>query len=108
MAENMIYFEVEIQSLTEIRSRAIWPGSAGPWIDGGLEELMMNFTYAAWTAQSLACAISLLLSSPEEHLGQAVSDLMTKLINSMGALQLAEIRLTKDALEELRRTRLEP
>jgi hypothetical protein len=108
MAENMVYFEVEIQSLTEIGSRALWTDSAGPWIDGGLEELMMNFTYAAWTAQSLGCAMSLLLASPEESLGQNVCDLLTKLIRSMGAIQLAEVRLSRDALEELRRTRLEP
>jgi hypothetical protein len=108
MAENMVYFEVEIRSLAEMRSRAIWPGSTGPWIDGGPEELMMNFTYAAWTAQSLGCAISLFLASPEESLGKTVSDLLTKMIQRMGALQLAEIRLSRDALDELRRTRLEP
>ncbi len=29
MAEGLVQFEVEIQSLTEIRTRVIWPDSEG-------------------------------------------------------------------------------
>ncbi len=108
MSEGIVQFEAEIQSLKEIRSRVIWPDSEGPWIQGGLEDLMVHFTYASWTAYNLGCAMSLTLSSREESLGQAVSDMMTKMISTMGAIQLAEIRLTREALDRLRRDRIEP
>jgi len=108
MEEGIVQFEAEIQSLKDIRSRVIWPDSEGPWIEGGLEDLMVHFTYASWTAYNLGCAMSLVLSSREESLGQAVSDMMTKLISTMGAIQLAEIRLNRQALDQLRRDRIEP
>lgn len=108
MSEGIVQFEAEIQSLKDIRSRVIWPDSEGPWIQGGLEDLMVHFTYAGWTAYNLGCAMSLVLSSQEESLGQAVSDMMTKVISTMGAIQLAEIRLNREALDQLRRDRIEP
>jgi hypothetical protein len=49
-----------------------------------------------------------LLTSKEERLGQAVADMITKMVESMGAVQMAEIRLTRDALDELKRDRLGP
>jgi hypothetical protein len=108
MGNGLVQFEAEIQSMKEIRSRIIWPDSEGPWIAGGLEDLMVHFTYASWTAYNMSCALSMFLSSPDEALGQLVSDMMTKMISSMGAVQMAEVRLTREALDELRRDRLEP
>ena len=103
MTEGLVQFEVEIQSLTEIRSRVIWPDSEGPWIEGGMEDLMVHFTYASWTAYNLGCAMSMALASKDENLGQAISDMMTKMISSLGAIQIAEIRLTREALDELQK-----
>ena len=108
MAESLVQFEVEIQSLTEIRTRVIWPDSEGPWIDGGMEDLMVHFTYAGWTAYNLGCPMSMVLASKDEYIGQAISDMMTKMISSFGAIQIAEIRLTREALDELRRDHIEP
>ncbi|MCJ7445697.1 MAG: hypothetical protein MUO26_14450 [Methanotrichaceae archaeon] len=108
MPDDIVQFEVEILSLNNIRSRTVWPEVAGPWIDGGLEDLMVHFTYAGWTAFNKGCAIFLLLTSREENFGKALSEMMTKMIESMGAMSLAEIRLTRDALEELKRDHLEP
>jgi hypothetical protein len=48
------------------------------------------------------------LASKEEELGKTVSDMMTRMISTMGAIQLAEIRLTRDAMDEMKRDRLEP
>ncbi len=108
MREGLVQFEAEIQSLKNIRSRVIWPDSEGPWIEGGIEDLMVHFTYASWTAYNLGCALSMALSSKDEDLGRTISDMMTRMISSMGAIQLAEIRLTPDAIDELKRDRLEP
>ncbi|VVB67375.1 Uncharacterised protein [uncultured archaeon] len=108
MAEGLFQFESEIQILKEIRSRVIWPDSEGPWIEGGLEDLMVHFTYASWTAYNLGCAMSLVLSGRDESLGQAISNMMTKMISAFGAIQLAEIRLNRQALDQLRRDRIEP
>jgi hypothetical protein len=108
MAEGVVQFEVEVQSMNEMRSRVIWPGSEGPWIEGGLEDLMVHFTYAAWTAYNMKCAMSLALTSKDENLGKAVSEMMTKMITAFGGVQMAEIRLTREALDALRRDRLEP
>jgi len=108
MAEGVVHFEAEIKGLDQIRSRIVWPDSAGPWIEGGLEDLMVHFTYAGWTAYRLGLSVSLLLASPEEQMGQAISEMMTKLIQALGAVEMAEIRLTRDALEELKRDRIEP
>ncbi len=108
MAEGLVQFEAEIKSMTEIRSRIIWPDSESPWIEGGMEDLMVHFTYASWTAYNMSCALSMVLSSRDEALGRSFSDMMTRMISSMGAIQLAEVRLTPDALDELRRSRLEP
>jgi hypothetical protein len=108
MIDGLDQFEAEIQSFKNIRSRVIWPDSEGPWIEGAVEDLMVHFTYASWTAYNLGCALSMALSSKDEDLGRSISDLMTRMISSMGAIQLAEIRLTPGALDELRRDRLEP
>jgi hypothetical protein len=105
MAEDIVQFEVEIASFSDIRSRVVWPGTHGPWIEGGLEELMVHFTYASWTSYMLECAISLALSSQDEVLGQTVSDILTHTIQAMGAVELGEIRMTRAALDELRDSR---
>ena len=108
MIDGLVQFEAEAQSLNQIRSRVISPDSDGPWIEGGMEDLMVHFTYAAWPAHSLGCAMSMLLSSRDESLGQAGSDMMTRMISAMGAIQVMEIRLTAEALDEMKRDRLEP
>lgn len=106
--DGLVQFEAEIKGPKNIRSRVIWPDSEGPWIDGGQEDLMVHFTYASWTAYNLGCALSLALSGKDEELGRSISDMMTRMISSMGAIQLAEIHLTPEAAEELRKNRLEP
>jgi len=108
MAEGLVQFEVEVLALDNMKSRVVWPESSGPWIEGGLEDLVVHFTYASWTAYELGCSMTLILTSKEERFGQAVADMMTKMIESMGAVQMAEIRLTRDALDELKRDRLGP
>ena len=108
MMDGLVQFEAEVQSLNQIRSRVISPDSDGPWIEGGMEDLMVHFTYASWTAYNLGCALSMALASKEEGLGRTVSDMMTRMISSMGAIQLAEIRLSRDAMDEMKRDRLEP
>jgi hypothetical protein len=108
MPDDIVYFEVEILGLKNMRSRTVWPETAGPWIEGGLEDIMVHFTYAVWTAYNKGCAISIKLTSHEERLGKALSEMMTKMIEAMGAISLAEIRLTPEALEKLKRDRLEP
>jgi hypothetical protein len=108
MTAGIVQFEAEIRDHNQIRSRVVWPDSAGPWIEGGLEDLMVHFTYAGWTAFRLELSLSLILSSQEEQMGQAISDMMSKLIQALGAVELAEVRLTRDALEELKRDRIEP
>jgi hypothetical protein len=108
MLDGLVQFEAEIASPGNIRSRVIWPDSEGPWIDGGMEDLMVHFTYASWTAYNLGCALSMALSSKDDGLGRSVSEMMTRMISSMGAIQLAEIHLTPEAMEDLRRSRLEP
>lgn len=108
MSERIIQFTIEIKNPSHIRSRVIWPELTGPWIDGSLEDLMVHFMYASMTAYNMECAISLLLTSSEEKLGQTVVDMITKMIEAMGAVQMAEIRLTRAALDHLRRDRIEP
>jgi len=108
MIDGLVQFEANIQSFRNIRSRVIWPDSEGPWIEGGIEDLMVHFTYASWTAYNLGCALSMALSSKEEDIGRTISEMMTRMISSMGAIQLAEIRLTPDAIDELKRNHLEP
>lgn len=108
MRDGLVQFEAEIKSLKDIRSRVIWPDSEGPWIEGGMEDLMVHFTYASWTAYSLGCALSIAIRSRDDGLGRMISDMMTRTISSMGAIQLAEINLTPEAVEELKRERLEP
>ncbi len=108
VTEGLVQFEVEVLALDNTKSRVVWPESSGPWIEGGLEDLMVHFTYASWTAYELGCSMTLILTSKEERLGQAMADMMTKMIESMGAVQMAEIRLTRDALDELKRDRLGP
>ncbi|MFB3766175.1 MAG: hypothetical protein ACE14P_13145 [Methanotrichaceae archaeon] len=108
MSEGIIQFTVEIKSLTEIRSRVTWPELTGPWIEGGLEDLMVHFMYAGLNACNMECAMSLLLTSREERLGQIVVDMISKMVETMGAVQVAEIRLTRAALDQLKRDRIEP
>ncbi|HON37007.1 MAG: hypothetical protein IPI63_06570 [Methanothrix sp.] len=108
MRDGLVQFEAEIQGLNQIRSRVICAESNSPWIEGRLEDLMVHFTYASWMAYNLGYILSIALSSKEEDLGQRVSEMMTRMISSMGAIQLAEIRLTPKAMEELKRDRLEP
>ncbi len=108
MAEGLVEFEVEVLALDHMKSRVVWPESSSPWIEGGLEDLVVHFTYASWTAYELECSMTLILTSKEERLGQAVANMMTKMIESMGAVQMAEIRLTRDALDELKRDRIGP
>jgi len=108
MRYGLVQFEAEIQSLNHIRSRMICAESNGPWIEGRLEDLMVHFTYASWTAYNLGYALSMVLSSKEEDLGRRISEMMTRMISSMGAIQLAEIRLTPEAMDELNRDRIEP
>ncbi len=106
--EGVVLFEAEISSLTMTRSRVIWPDSEGPWIEGGLDDMMVHFTYAGWTAHNLGCMMSLLLAGQDGGLAQAISDMMTRMISAMGAIQVAEIRLTREALDEMRRDRIDP
>jgi hypothetical protein len=108
MIDGLVQFEAKIQSSKSIRSRVIGPDSEGPWIEGGMEDLMVHFTYASWSAYNLGCALSMALSSKDEDLGRSISEMMTRLISSMGAIQLAEIRLTPDAIDELKRDHIEP
>jgi hypothetical protein len=108
MRDGLVQFEAKIHSHKNIRSRVIWPDSEGPWIEGAVEDLMVHFTYASWTAYNLGCALSMTISSEDENLGRSISDMMTRMISSMGAIQLAEICLTPSAMDELKRDRLEP
>ncbi len=108
MIDGLVQFEAKIQSFKNIRSRVIWPDSEGPWIEGVMADLMVHFTYASWAAYNLGCALSVTLSSNDENLGRSISDMMTRMISSMGAIQLAEIRLTPGAIDELKRDRLGP
>ena len=108
MRDGLVQFEAEIQSFKNIRSRVIWPDSEGPWMEGAVEDLMVHFTYASWTAYNLGCSLSIALSSKDEDLGRSISEMMTRMISSMGAIQLAEIRLSPDAIDELKRDHLEP
>ena len=108
MLDGLVQFEAEIASPKSMRSRVIWPDSEGPWIEGGMEDLMVHFTYASWTAYNLGYALSMFLSSKEEDLGRSISEMMTRMISSMGAIQLAEIRLTPEAIDELKKDRIEP
>ena len=108
MLDGLVQFEAEIASPKSMRSRVIWPDSEGPWIDGGMEDLMVHFTYASWTAYNLGCALSMALSSKDDALGRSISEMMIRMISSMGAIQLAEIRLTPEAIDELKNDRIEP
>jgi hypothetical protein len=108
MMDGLVQFEAEIQNTRDIRSRVIWPDSEGPWIEGGMEDLMVHFTYASWAAYNLGCALSMALSSKDENLVRTISDQMTRMISSMGAIQLAEIRLAPGAIDKMKRDRLEP
>jgi hypothetical protein len=103
MAEGIIQFEVEITDMARIRSRVSWPDSSGPWIEGGLEDLMVHFAYACWIAYRLGHAVSLALASGDDQLGQAVSSMLSKTIEAMGAVQMAEIRMNRQAMDDLRK-----
>ena len=94
--------------MNQIRSRVICAESDGPWIEGRIEDLMIHFTYASWTAYSLGYPLSMALLSKEEELGKRISEMMTRMISSMGAIQLFEIRLTPEAIDEMKRDRIKP
>ena len=108
MAEGIVQFEVEVINMAQMRSRVSWPESSGPWIDGGLEDLMVHFTYACWNAHMLGCAISMALASSDYMLGQAVSSMLSKTIEAMGAVQMAEIRMNRQAMDDLRKGGVAP
>jgi hypothetical protein len=99
---RIVQFEVEVTSFSQIRSRVVWPESSSPWIDGGMEELMVHFTYATWTSYMLGCAMSLALASQDEILGQTISEMMSHTVKAMGGVEQAEIRMTRKALDETR------
>jgi hypothetical protein len=108
MAEGIVQFEVEITSMAQIRSRVTWPQSSGPWIEGRLEDLLVHFSYACWNAYMLGFAISMALASSDDQLGQAVSSMLSKTIEAMGAVQMAEIRMNRQAMDDLRKGRTTP
>jgi len=108
MTENLVQFEAEIVSLTEIRFRVIWPQSEGPWVEGAMEDLIVHFTHAGWTAFNMRCALSIALHSKDESLGRSISDLLNRIISSMGAAQMADIRLSAGAMAELKRDHIDP
>lgn len=105
---GIVQFEVEVVSFSQIRSRVVWPESSSPWIEGGMEDLMVHFTYATWTSYMMGCAMSLALASQEEVLGQTISDMMTHTVEAMGGIELGEIRMTRQALDEVRDEHTEP
>ncbi|WP_348531357.1 hypothetical protein [Methanothrix sp.] len=106
--DGMIVFEVEIEDPTVMRSRIIWPTAEGPWIEGGVDELVVHLIYAMWSAYNTAWALSLVISSRYADLGISVSESLSKLICTLGAVEISEIRMDKNALEELRNSRIEP
>lgn len=106
--QSMVQLEVEITEPSRIRSRINWPQSRGPWIEGEIEELIVHFAYAGWTAYKTGCAVSLLLTSCDEKLGLAVSEMLSKTIRAMGAVEVSEIRMNRDAMEAVRKDRIEP
>jgi hypothetical protein len=108
MAEGIVLFEAEIIDMARIRSRVSWPESSSPWIEGGLEDLMVHFVYACWNAHMLDCAISMILASPDHMIGQAISNMLSKTIEAMGAVQMAEIRMTRQAMDDLRKGGVTP
>jgi hypothetical protein len=106
--EGIVQFEVEVTSFSQIRSRILWPESTSPWIEGGMEDLMVHFTYATWTSYMLGWSMSLILASQEECLGQTISDMMTHIVEAMGGTELSEIRMTRQALDEMRESHIDP
>ena len=108
MAVGIVQFEVEVINMAQMRSRVSWPESSGPWIEGGLEDLMVHFTYACWNAHMLGYAISMALASHDDLLGQAISSILSKTIEAMGAVQMAEIRMNRQAMDDLRKGGVAP
>ncbi|MBN1323949.1 MAG: hypothetical protein JW986_08155 [Methanotrichaceae archaeon] len=108
MSEGMVQFEVEILSYSRIRSRILWPDSHSPWMEGCLEELVVHCTYAAWTAYLQGMPLVQLLKSPDDSVGHAISDILTRTMESMGAALIGEIRMNGEAFDELRRSHIEP
>lgn len=106
--DGLIIFEVEIEEPTVIRSRIIWPNAEGPWIEGGVDELVVHLIYAIWSAYNTAWALSLVISSRYADLSISISESLSKLICSLGAVEISEIRMDRNALEELRKDRIEP
>lgn len=108
MPEGIIQFEVEIFTMAQSKSRLIWPETTGPWIDGGIEDLLVHFTYACWNAYKLGYAVTIALASGNDQLGQAVSSMLSKTIEAMGGVQMAEIRMDRQAMDDLRKGGVTP
>jgi hypothetical protein len=108
MHKRIVQFEAEIHSLSKMRSRVTLPESPGPWIEGGMEDLMVHFMYAGFAAYSEECAMAMSLISDEEETGRAVVEMLAGVSEAMGAVQLVEMRMTREALDEMRRDRIEP
>ncbi|NYT01985.1 MAG: hypothetical protein GKC10_04420, partial [Methanosarcinales archaeon] len=75
---------------------------------GGLEDLMVHFAYAGWTAYHSGCVLSLHLASPDEELGTTLSRMLSRTMEAMGGVEVGEIRMNSEALESMRRDRIEP
>lgn len=103
MAKGIVQFEAEVTNMSLMRSRVIWQTSSGPWIEGALEDLMVHFAYACWNAYMLGYALSIALASQDDQLGQFVSNMLSKTIEAMGAVQMVEISMNRQAMDDLRR-----
>jgi hypothetical protein len=108
MPEGIVSFEVEIADMARIRSKVVWPDSSGPWINGGLDDLIVHFTYACWNAYMLGFAISMEISGSDDQLGQVVLSMLSRTIEAMGAVQMGEIRMNQQAMDEMRRGSTSP
>jgi hypothetical protein len=106
--EGFVRFEVEIRGYSGIKSRVVWPEAEGPWIEGELEDAMLHFIYAGWTAFKKKCAISLSIVSSDESVGIAISEMLSRTIEALGAVEVGEIRMNQEAINSLRRDRIEP
>jgi len=50
----------------------------------------------------------MIITSKDEGMARTISDLLTRIVSSMGALEMAEIHLSARAIDELKRDRIEP
>lgn len=106
--EGMINFEAEIKDYSRVRSRIVWTESSSPWIEGGLEDLMVHFAYAGWTAYQTGSALSLHLTSHDEDLGATISRMLSRTMEAMGGVEMGEIRMNQEAMESIRRDHIDP